>query len=234
MLTACGGVEGTSTDWDSQTTTTAGRLSVRMMAEGSSRGPVDDGALDAIIVNIAEVRTHGSQGWVTISTAPQRVDILRLGEHAAELGIAELPDGAFGQLRLVVAEGSSSYVVTPDGVQHALKTPSGEQSGLKIKGGFEVRECADTEVVLALDRGKSIHVHRTGHDDQWSLRPVIRATSRIVDREDCGEEVPGPLDPNQPFEPNDPTDPELPTDPGTTDPSDPPNDGETPPDPIDV
>lgn len=183
LLTACGvGAGG-----ESGMSTSAGTLGVALTAEGSSKGPVDDGDLDALIVQIVEVRVHGDGGWITINDEPQQVDILRLGKHAAELGFSELPDGHYKQIRLVVEEGSASEVITPDGESHPLKTPSGEQSGLKIKGDFEVAECIDTEVTLALDAGKSIHVHRTGKGDQWILRPVIRATTQQYEREDCGD-----------------------------------------------
>ncbi len=240
LLTACGGVAGSEDP--SSSGTEVGTLGVALTTSGSSKGPVDDGDLSAIVVNIVEVRVHGADGWVVLNDEPQEVDILQLGEYAESLGIAELPDGEYKQLRLVVEEDSESFVVTPDGESHPLKTPSGEQSGLKIKGDFVVSECVDTEVTLALDAGKSIHVHRTGKGDQWILRPVIRATTIQVEREDCGEgEVDDPNDPNNGEEPNDPgqigePDPanggEGGEGPGTLDPLDPNNpNGEDPNDP---
>ncbi len=252
LLTACGvgagGENGTSTSGEKLS---AGTLGVALTAEGSSRGPVDDGDLDALLVQIVEVRVHGDGGWVTINDEPQQVDILRLGEHAAELGFSKLPDGNYKQIRLVVEEGSASVVITPDGESHPLKTPSGEQSGLKIKGDFEVAECVDTEVTLALDAGKSIHVHRTGKGDRWILRPVIRATTQQYEREDCGT-TPDPNDPGEggglddpnggegegegegpgTLDPLDPNDPNGQNDPSGDNPGDDPNDpGDDPNDP---
>lgn len=227
VLTACGGVEGTDQGSYGQT----GRLVVGLTGSGGSASD-----LDRIMVEIAETRVRGDNGWTTISEGPVSVDILNLGNSTTELGIGEL-DGSVDQIRLVVTEGSSSYVVTKDGEQHPLKTPSGEQSGLKIKGHFDVAECGDTQVTLDVDSKKSIHVHPSGKG-RWILRPVIRVASVTEPDDDCGETPgggdtpepldpldPNPNDPNDPADPNDPTGPDVPNGGDPTDPGSEPGDG---------
>lgn len=225
---ACGGPSDSMTQANIETG--SGRLGLTISASNAS-GAAADG-LARIVVNISEVRVHGPDGWTTISSTPVEVDLLALGDSSASLGFADLEPGAYKQVRLVVAEGSASFVETEDGEQIAMKTPSGEQSGLKLKGNFDVAECGLTQVGIDLDAKKSIHVHSRGNNKGYILRPVIRTV--LVDSEGdlCGDGEPGDGEGNPGDVPpgegtNDGTDPGTGTIPGDgSDPGDGSNPGD--------
>ncbi|MBI2375472.1 MAG: DUF4382 domain-containing protein [Deltaproteobacteria bacterium] len=211
-----------------QTTTTTGNANVKTASGG---GPVTPGVdLTEIVVDIDEVKAHvAGTGWVSVMREQVvTVDLLKLQAKVGELGFADIPPGKVTQIRLHVVEGSAPYVTTPDGVQHKLETPSGMQSGLKLKGMWDLDSCSSTHITLVFDK-KSIHVVKTGHQDRYVLRPVIRIGPSRHDSIDCRDDVPptvptGSGDPNDPNvgDPNDPNDYGDPNDfPGSTDPNDP-------------
>ena len=151
------------------------RLSLSLRASGGTKAGSATRDAREIIVEIDGVRVRNARGgWTSISTEPVRVDLLRLREHAAELGVADLPPGRITEIRLHVREGSSPHVTTEDGHEAPLFVPSGEQSGIKIKCNIEVRECGDTALPLDFDLDDSIKIHSTGHRDEYIMRPVIR------------------------------------------------------------
>ncbi|MBI4818547.1 MAG: DUF4382 domain-containing protein [Deltaproteobacteria bacterium] len=208
-------------------------------------GPVTPGVdLTEIIVDIDEVKAHvAGTGWVSVMRDQVvTVDIMRLQAKVGELGFADIPPGKVTQIRLHVVEGSSPYVTTPDGVKHPLETPSGMQSGLKLKGNWDLSACTSTHVTLVFDK-KSIHVVKTGHQDRYVLRPVIRVGPTRSDEIECADVPPsgpsGSGDPNDPNagDPNDPNGSGTPSDPnGSGTPNDVPSDPNgsgTPSDPTD-
>ncbi len=235
LLTACGSQEASNPGTKATPSTGVVRVAMRAQSSGGSSngkgngqgqgrgGPVD--GLDQINFEVAEVRVHQAGGWRTISDQPVEVDLLRLGDHAEELGVDELEPGEIDQIRLVIAEGSSPFVVDADGAEHPLKIPSGEQSGLKLKGRWEVRACQQTEITVSLDHRRSIHVIQRGKDDLHILRPVVRIEAQEAQESPCEA-------PNDPGAPHDPNDPNAPNDPGQLDPLDP-NDPNNPADPTD-
>lgn len=105
--------------------------------------------------------------WIKLGDECVSVDLLSLQDGVFEsLGLAALPPGDYGQLRLRVSESS----VTVGGVEHELKVPSGAQSGLKIVGGFTLEDGAITTLTLDFDAERS--VHKRG-DGDYLMRPVI-------------------------------------------------------------
>lgn len=129
--------------------------------------------VDEIWVNVERVVAHSATGgWVTLSSTPLKVDLLKLQSQAAALGMLALPAGTITQIRLVVsAEGN--YVVT-GGTQVPLKVPSGCESGIKIMGPWQLPECHRTDVTLDFDGKNSIWYHPAAQGSEWILRPVIR------------------------------------------------------------
>lgn len=145
-------------------------------------------AVKEIWVTIDKVVAHSvSAGWVTVMNDPLTVDLLTLKASAQALGLARLPPGAVTQLRLYTAEAGPQYVVLPDGTEVALKTPSGTQSGIKIHGPWEISACHNTEVTLDFDGHKSLWVHPNGHQDLWTLRPVIHVKRSQLTPAPCEE-----------------------------------------------
>jgi hypothetical protein len=202
-------------------------LSSSSQMQTVGKGSVSD--LSEMIVDVDRVTAHAPGGWVGISDEEVTVDILRLGDYAVPLGFADLPAGKITQIRLHVLEDSAPFVtLAADGSEVPLKVPSGMQSGIKLKGPWDLEACTLTNITLDLDRKKSIHVHPTGHEDLWILRPVIRIGGGSSDVGcDDGMTPPGenePSEPNQPNDPNGPNDPNDPNDPNQPGPTDPSND----------
>jgi hypothetical protein len=108
------------------------------------------------------------EGWLTISEACQTVDLLTLqGGITEALGIASLPHGQYGQIRLMLVD--ASLVIA--GETHELVVPSGAEGGLKIGGGFTLGEGAATTITLDFDAAESIH-HAAGRG--YMMAPVIK------------------------------------------------------------
>ena len=79
-------------------------------------------------------------GWVTVTDEEVTFELLSLqGGVTAELGLAELDAGYYGQVRLHLTAAS---VVSND-EEFALTVPSGV---LKLNGGFDLEEGMETEV----------------------------------------------------------------------------------------
>jgi hypothetical protein len=147
-----------------------GRLSVALTA-------VSAPAADGVWVNVTAVRAHHvSSGWITLSEAPVRVNLLALQDHVLDLGLATLPPGVVTQLRLVVEE--EGNVVIQGTSELPLTVPSGSESGIKIQGPWEIDDCTETALALELDGDRSVVYHPTG-SGEWILRPVVR-TVRVA------------------------------------------------------
>jgi hypothetical protein len=115
-----------------------------------------------------EPREGGPGGeWLPVSEQCQTMDLLTLQNGVTEaVGVAALPPGRYGQIRLLIADAS----VVVQGVEQALVIPSGSESGLKINGGFELFDGEATTITLDFDAGRSVHYEPgTG----YMMTPVI-------------------------------------------------------------
>ena len=102
--------------------------------------------------------------WLTVSEETITLDLLTLqGGVTAELGIADLPAGAYGEIRLLVS--SASVVV--EGVELPLTVPPGI---LKLDGGFALEPGMQTDITIDFDAGQSVH-YAPGNG--WMMQPVI-------------------------------------------------------------
>jgi hypothetical protein len=136
---------------------------------------VDQPAPEAteVWVTITSVTAHvAGKGWMPLMTDTLTIDLLKLKDHAAELGFLTIPPGKVTQIRLLLAE--EGHHVTVGGEPAVLKVPSGYESGIKILGTWDVTSCSKTAVTIDFDGHKSIWYHPTGHGEPWILRPVIR------------------------------------------------------------
>jgi len=92
--------------------------------------------ITAAVLKVRAVEITGGGNGRQVIGGAREVDLLNVVNGGIE-GLADivLPEGRFGQLRLILDEGS--YVIA-DGETYPLKVPSGEQSGLKIRGDWGV------------------------------------------------------------------------------------------------
>lgn len=149
-------------------------------------------AIEAVRVVVTEVSIHRSggfggantetgslsatgfsrTGWEVVNAAPTTYDLLTLrGGAFATLAEAQVPAGAYTQIRLKIGPGSHVIV---DGLAYALEVPSGAQSGLKVIHPFTVPPEGLADLTLDFDAEKS--VFQTA-DGRWHLRPTVTATS---------------------------------------------------------
>lgn len=136
--------------------------------------------------------------WVTVVDEEVTFELLSLqGGVTAELGMAALPEGYYGQIRLDL----SSASVVADGEEFGLDVPSGV---LKLNGGFDLENGMATEVTIDFDAGKS--VHRTGNG-QWKMQPVVSIISQTV-----APSAPAPEPADEPAPADEPTDEPAPSD----------------------
>ena len=158
---------------------------------------------DEVNITIEAVRVHQSAtasdndlGWAEIVLSPpKRVDLLSLTNGVlVELGQTQLPAGKYTQMRLVLADNSSTplanSVVPTGGTETALTTPSAQQSGLKLNTDIDVPADKVADFVLDFDACKS--VVKRGNSGQYNLKPVIAVTPRLSD---AGMRVIGFVDP---------------------------------------
>ena len=114
-----------------------------------------------------EDTTGAPRGWYTVSDQCQTVDLLTLQNGVTEaMGLAELPAGAYGQIRLVLTEAA----IVKDGLRQRLEVPSGDQTGIKVVGGFSLHDGEATTITLDFDAGASVMYV----DGRFIMRPVIQ------------------------------------------------------------
>ena len=169
--------------------------------------PVD--CIEAAIIRVVSVEARGASGWVNVPlaapapdpddpdapepVAPEWVDIdlhKLVAGLSESLALAELPTGAYDEIRLVI-DGAQLVFIDPDPTDQEpaavqdFKAPSGESSGIKIKINPAVVIAAGQTTNLMLDVNLTESFHVTGQggeptcDDLLGakviFRPVIRA-----------------------------------------------------------
>jgi hypothetical protein len=132
--------------------------------------------------------------WLPITDECQTLDLLTLRDGVTEaVGIATLPPGRYGQIRLMLVDAS---IVVGD-VEQPLTLPSGSESGLKIGGGFALVEGAATTLTLDFDAGRSI---RFAPGNGFMMSPVIELID--VTTHDGAESVSDGRSTRQPSDPS--------------------------------
>lgn len=140
---------------------------------------------DHVYVTVSKVSIHASAtatdnapGWTDLIVSPaRRLDLLSLTNGALEtLGQTPLPAGNYRQVRLVLAENSSSSamanaVMPSGGAEMPLDTPSAQQSGLKMPVNLEVLAGQTLDIAIDFDACKSIV--KAGNSGKHLLKPVL-------------------------------------------------------------
>ncbi len=148
---------------------------------GLSGAPDPQGS--GLKVTLERVLAHSSRsGWISISQQPVEVDATAEG---LRLGTVDLPSGPITQLRLYFGEQGQRTLTLPDGEELEMELAPGIQAGIKVPGPFELLACHRTEIALAFDGAKSIW--NDPDENDWVLRPVVRARAVTTNIEGCDE-----------------------------------------------
>lgn len=108
--------------------------------------------------------------WVDVEVTPFRINLLDLSEADTLISEAELNEGFYSEVRLILGEDNDVVV---DGETHSLKVPSGQQSGYKVKFGGEPLHSGEImDLTIEFDAEQSVHVTGNG---QYMLKPVLHA-----------------------------------------------------------
>jgi hypothetical protein len=149
----------------------------------------------AVYVTIHEIQVQGADSpedeWITLLRPDATFNLLELvGGSADPIGMADLPQGSYSRIRLILGESPDTglnildhphpfgnYIVSPAGEERELKIPSGAASGIEIVHPFEVTAGSTTELMLDLDAFHS--VVKGGKGRKWLLNPVARVIETL-------------------------------------------------------
>ena len=125
---------------------------------------------DTVTVNdtVRVDTTVGDAGWVDVPIEPQEINLMELTDAEALLAEAELGEGYYSEIRLVLGNNNSVVV---DGETHSLFVPSGSSSGYKIKLDERLHSGEIMDLVMEFNAANSIRI--TGND-RHMLHPVLR------------------------------------------------------------
>lgn len=138
---------------------------------------------EEVNVFIESVEVNNGQnedGWMEISSPQQSYDLLKLTNGATEvLGSAELEEGTYEQIRLILSSNGHSVVI--DGTEHDMFVPSGEQTGIKLNVNAEIEPDITYTLLLHFDAARSV-VERENQQSgtEYLLKPVISATNEAI------------------------------------------------------
>lgn len=123
--------------------------------------------------------TNDEQGWQVISEPNQQYDLLELSNGVFEMiGEAELEEGLYPQIRLILSSDNNSVVV--DGETHALTIPSGSETGVKLNVNAEIQEGIVYTLLLDFDALQSVVETGSATSPNYILKPVVRATNEAL------------------------------------------------------
>ena len=131
----------------------------------------DMGAVTKVMLTVDDVQVHSeTEGWVTVSSTPTTVDLLKLKAEGSQelLADAKLKEGDYQHLRLDI----SKIVVVDAAGEHEAKLPSGE---LKFVGGFTVTENSISTAKFDFVADESLHTTGKG---EYILAPVVQLETR--------------------------------------------------------
>jgi len=143
----------------------------------------DDGDNDGPFVVIFDSQDTGE---------PQTFNLLDLqGGKTALLADAEIPAGAYTQMRVFVTEGVVRLTGCGDGEsEFVLQVPSGAQSGIKLNFDFEVAGDQTTTLILDIDLSRAFTPIPGGRiDDPCTIREFKFSPSiamRLINLVDAG------------------------------------------------
>ena len=147
-----------------------GRLNVYMTDATAS--------YDSVKITFSQVSAHIDSEWVTVTSDPVTVDLLKWTNGAKILiGSADVPAGKYTQIRIIIDDAE----IGVDGEDYSLDVPSGAKTGLKFGPQFTIEEGSLYEIVCDFDVHRSIVVNGPQKGPKgYKLKPYIRMMSTAV------------------------------------------------------
>jgi hypothetical protein len=143
----------------------------------------------ALLVTFSDVNVHRAdgEGWEDVAFADggsrRTCDLKKLEDSEDILGVGQLDEGRYTQLRLVVSSAKLYFdnpssgppcapsFAEPAGRQADVEIPSGE---VKLNREFELKDSGATTILIDFDGDRS--VHETGNG-RYMMSPVIGIVS---------------------------------------------------------
>jgi hypothetical protein len=130
-----------------------------------------------------------ASAFITIFEEEKTFDLLDLQDgQTALLALAEIPEGTYKQMRLIVTEG---YVrLTENEGEWTLRVPSGAQSGIKLHFTFEVNGDEETTLLLDIDLSRAFtpvpgaDINDPSQITEFKFQPSL--AMRLIDLLDAG------------------------------------------------
>jgi hypothetical protein len=152
-------------------------------------GPIDDTNIEGVFVTVASVKVDGEQ--ISDFNGKQTIDLMAYQNGQTKtLGGADLAAGVYSDISLVLdydkdASGNSpgTYVLTKDGVKHALKAGTSASSDIKINAAtLDVPSSGDVTAVIDFDLRKSVRYNSgsTTSDYQFVTDSELAASTRLA------------------------------------------------------
>jgi len=156
--------------------------------------PIDDANIQGVFVTVANVKIDGES--MTGFSGRQTIDLLAYQQgDVKSLGTGKLAAGAHSNVALVLdydadASGNNPgcYVLTTDGVKHALKSSANTTSEVTTTANFETTENDRTDLVLDFDVRKAIAYSNSGGASQYQFNgnTELNAAVRVVNKAETG------------------------------------------------
>jgi len=156
--------------------------------------PIDDANVQGVFVTVANVKIDGEP--MTGFSGRQTIDLLAYQQGDVKgLGTGKLAAGAHTNVTLVLdydadATGNTPgcYVLTTDGVKHALKSSASMASEVTAAANFETTENDRTDLVLDFDVRKAImYSNGSGATNyQFNSNSELNAAVRVVNKDKTG------------------------------------------------
>ncbi|MBX2926289.1 MAG: DUF4382 domain-containing protein [Saprospiraceae bacterium] len=155
--------------------------------------PIDDVNVQGAFVTIADVKIDGNS--MPGFSGRQTIDLLAYQQgDVKSLGIGTLSAGTYNNVTLVLdydtdANGGSPgcYVLTMDGVKHALKSTANTTANVTAAANFVATENDRTDLVLDFDVRKAIaHTASGASQYQFNGNTELNAAVRVVTKAKTG------------------------------------------------
>ena len=152
-------------------------------------GPIDDTNIEGVFVTVASVKVDGQE--ISDFNGKQTIDLMAYQNGQTKtLGGADLAAGVYSDISLELdydkdANGNTpgTYVLTKDGVKHALKAGTSASSDIKINAAtLDVPSSGDVTAVIDFDLRKSVRYNSgsTTSDYQFVTDSELAASTRLA------------------------------------------------------